>query len=190
MAAESKQAQILDVAEAIVRARGYNAFSYADIAKKIGVSKASLHHHFPAKSDLGLKLVMRFKAMFAGALEQVDAHHTSSLIKLREYARLYEGSLQENKMCLCGMLAAEHETLSDSMQAEINDYFDGHEKWVAKVLLEGKETGELAFTGEPARHASLIVSNLQGALMIAKSKRSMDHITIVASQLIDNYRSV
>ena len=189
MAAESKQAQILDVAEAIVRARGFNAFSYADIAKQIGVSKASLHHHFPAKSDLGLQLVKRFKAMFAGALEQVDKHHTSSLIKLREYARLYEGSLQENKMCLCGMLAAEHETLCEPMQEEINDYFDRHEEWIEKVLSDGKVNGELVFSGDPSRHARLIVSNLQGALMIAKSKRSMDHITTVASQLIDNYRA-
>jgi len=28
-------------------------FSYADLAKSVGVSKASIHHHFPAKEDLG-----------------------------------------------------------------------------------------------------------------------------------------
>lgn len=189
MGAESKQTEILDVAEGIVRSRGYNAFSYADIATEIGVSKASLHHHFPTKSDLGLKLVERFTDMFSGALEYVDEHHSSSLIKLREYTRLYEGSLQENKMCLCGMLAAEHETLSPSMQDAINGYFDGHEQWIRRVLQKGKKDGELVFEGDPLRHAKLIVSNLQGALMIAKSKRSMDHITIVASQLIDSYRA-
>ncbi|MCP5083190.1 MAG: TetR/AcrR family transcriptional regulator [Alphaproteobacteria bacterium] len=180
----------MDIAEAIVRSRGYNAFSYSDIASEIGVSKASLHHHFPTKSDLGLKLVERFTDMFSGALQQVDEQHSSCLIKLREYARLHEGSLQENKMCLCGMLAAEHETLSQSMQDAINGYFDGHEHWIKRVLLKGRSDGELAFKGDAGRHAKLIASSLQGALMIAKSKRSMDHITAVSSQLIDSYRAI
>ena len=189
MIAESKQTQILDIAEAIVRSRGYNAFSYADIASEIGVSKASLHHHFPTKSDLGLQLIVRFTDMFRGALQQIDEHHKSGLIKLREYARLFEGSLEENKMCLCGMLAAEHETLVEPMQAAINDYFKGHEKWIEAVLKSGKKNGELAYDGSARKHAHLIVSNLQGALMIAKSKRSKEHMTVVASQLIEIYRA-
>ncbi|UMO89950.1 TetR/AcrR family transcriptional regulator [Pectobacterium sp. PL64] len=32
---------------------GYSSFSYADFATKIGISKASIHHHFPSKEMLG-----------------------------------------------------------------------------------------------------------------------------------------
>ncbi|MEM8689340.1 MAG: TetR/AcrR family transcriptional regulator [Pseudomonadota bacterium] len=177
------------MAETIVRSRGYNAFSYADIAAEVGTSKASLHHHFSTKSDLGLQLVTRFTNNVLQALEQIDTVHSSALIKLREYARLYEGAMEENQMCLCGMLAAEHETLSDAMQTAINDFFDGHERWLEQVLLKGRETGELAFDGEASVHAQAIVSSFQGALLVAKSQRSMRRMKLVSSHLVENYRA-
>ncbi len=185
----SKQEQILDVAETIVRSRGFNAFSYADIATQLGTSKASLHHHFATKSDLGLHLITRFTGNVLQALSEIDQLHVSSLIKLREYARLYEGALEDNQMCLCGMLAAEHETLSDEMQAAINSFFDGHEEWIHKVLVAGAETGELAFSGDAKVHAQSIVSSLQGALLVAKSQRSTKRMNTVTSHLIDSYRA-
>ena len=187
--AQSKQEQILDVAETIVRSRGFNAFSYADIAAEVGSSKASLHHHFATKSDLGLKLVTRFTDNVLQALSQINELHTSNLIKLREYARMYEGAMEDNQMCLCGMLAAEHETLSEDMQTAINDFFDGHELWLEQVLIEGKETGELAFEGDAKVHAQAIVSSFQGALLVAKSRRSMQRMNAVASHLVDSYRA-
>lgn len=186
---QSKQEQILDVAEAIVRSRGYNAFSYADIAAEVGTSKASLHHHFATKSALGLHLVTRFTNNVLQALEQIDTVHSSALIKLREYARLYEGAMEENQMCLCGMLAAEHETLSEAMQVAINDFFDGHESWLEQVLISGRESGELAFDGEASVHAQAIVSSFQGALLVAKSQRSMERMKLVSSHLVENYRA-
>jgi TetR/AcrR family transcriptional repressor of nem operon len=47
----------LDIAEQLVQTRGFNGFSYADIAAEIGISKASLHYHFPTKAMLGERLI-------------------------------------------------------------------------------------------------------------------------------------
>ena len=47
--------QILDIAQRLVQTRGFNAFSYADIANELNVSKASLHYHFTSKAKLGVK---------------------------------------------------------------------------------------------------------------------------------------
>jgi len=52
--------RILDTAERLVQSRGYNGFSYADIAERVGITKASLHHHFETKATLG-------QAIHAGA---------------------------------------------------------------------------------------------------------------------------
>lgn len=45
--------QILTSAQRLVQQRGFNGFSYADIADEVGIRKASLHHYFPTKTDLG-----------------------------------------------------------------------------------------------------------------------------------------
>ena len=190
MTGASKREQILDVAEGIVRSLGYNAFSYADIASKIGVSKPNIHHHFSTKGDLGLELIKRFRANVRDALADIAQQHSTSVIKLREYAGLFETSLEENKMCLCGVLAVEHETLTQDMQLAINDFFVDHETWVEKILLSGKENGELDFDGDALDHARLIVSSMQGALLVAKSQRSMPRIKSNTENLIGNYRAL
>ena len=188
MADQSTYEQILSVSESIVRSRGFNGFSYADVAAKLGISKATLHHHFPTKVDLGLELIRRFTQNVMDALHEIDSSTLKNLTKLYEYARIYEGSLHENKMCLCGMLAAEHESLSEPMQKAIIDFFESHETWLEKVLVEGKQAGELQFNGSAIEHARLIVSNMQGALLVAKSAQSLERITAVASNLIGSYR--
>ena len=52
-------ARILDVAERLVQTRGFNGFSYADVASELDVTKASLHYHFPGKAELGQALIAR-----------------------------------------------------------------------------------------------------------------------------------
>ena len=185
---QSRYSQILDVAEEIVRSRGYNGFSYADVASIVGLSKASLHHHFPTKADLGLELITRFEENVMLALEEIDNSGVSNITKLRKYADIFEASLLENKMCLCGMLAAEHETLSESMQNAISVFFERNEVWVADVLTEGKKAGEIKFSGSAIDQAQLFIASLQGALQIAKSMNSLKRIKAVASNLVDSYR--
>ena len=183
------RAKILDTAERLVRTRGFNGFSYADIAIAVGVKKASLHHHFPTKMDLGLALIERFSSAVLGYLEQIDQSGAGSLTKLRDYAQIYEQSFHENQMCLCGMLAAEHETISKDMHEAIAGYFQKQEAWLERVLDEGREGGELAFSGSAGEHARLIVSHFQGALLVAKSLGSLERIAAASSHLIASYRS-
>ena len=41
------------VAERLVQVRGFNGFSYADVADELDITKAALHYHFPGKAELG-----------------------------------------------------------------------------------------------------------------------------------------
>ena len=103
----------LDIAERLVQTRGFNGFSYADIAQALNVTKASLHYHFPGKADLGASLIERYERKFLAALEGIDAQSKDAREKLRRYAAIYGSVLQHDRMCLCGMLAAEYGTLPD-----------------------------------------------------------------------------
>ena len=65
--------RILDSAESLVQVRGFNGFSYADVAAELGVTKASLHYHFPGKAELGRALIVRYATRFNAALAGIDA---------------------------------------------------------------------------------------------------------------------
>ena len=56
--------RILDVAERLVQLRGFNGFSYADVASELEITKASLHYHYPGKADLGKALIERYASRF------------------------------------------------------------------------------------------------------------------------------
>ena len=70
-ASSSTASRVLDTAERLVQVRGFNGFSYADIAAELQISKASLHYHFATKADLGEALINRYSTRFFEALAEV-----------------------------------------------------------------------------------------------------------------------
>ena len=161
--------RILDVAERLLQTRGFNAFSYADIAQSLRITKASLHYHFPTKAALGERLIQRYKQSFLQALAEIDKTSTDSRERIRRYIGLYSGVLQNDRMCLCGMLAAEYTTLPKPMKAELKEFFDENERWLGSVLENGRAKKKLRFTGDAREMAVLLISSLEGAMMLARS---------------------
>jgi TetR/AcrR family transcriptional regulator, transcriptional repressor for nem operon len=160
--------RILDAAEALVATRGFNGFSYAHIAAELGITKASLHYHFRSKAQLGEALIARYAEHFAGALEQIDRTNLAAADKLTAYAELYSGVVHGDRMCLCGMLAAEYETLPKPMGGAIVRFFDANEAWLTHVLAEGRADETLTVEGDPHESAQAILGGLEGALLVAR----------------------
>ena len=102
----------------------------------------------------------------------------------KAYAGLYAGVLRTQRMCLCGMLAADYETLSPGMQSAVADFFERNERWLAEVLKHGREDGTLSFSGSPLEEARSIVSGLEGAMLIARSIGDIRRFTSAASHLL------
>jgi TetR/AcrR family transcriptional repressor of nem operon len=160
--------RILDVAERLVQVRGFNGFSYADVAAELGVTKAALHYHFAGKAELGEALIERYATRFGDALAAIDVEATSAEAKLDAYARLYLAVFRDRRMCLCGMLAAEYQTLPQPMAAAVMRFFDDNEAWLADALAQGRQDGTLRDTGSARDTARMIISSLEGAMLVAR----------------------
>jgi TetR/AcrR family transcriptional repressor of nem operon len=160
--------QILDVAERLAQSRGFNGFSYADVAAELHLTKAALHYHFAGKAELGEALIGRYSARFAAALEALDSSSSDAPTKLEGYANLYLDVLREKRMCLCGMLAAEYQTLPQRMRAAVIHFFDANEVWLQRVVDEGQHAGTLYAAGSAQEIARAIVGGLEGAMLVAR----------------------
>jgi len=176
--------RILDVAERLVQTRGFNGFSYADIAEVLDVTKASLHYHFPSKADLGKRLIERYEQAFLAVLKGIDATGAAPREKLKRYARIYADVLRDNRMCLCGMLASDYATLPKAMKEEVRHFFDENEQWLVAVLEQGRKSGALEFKGSPLDLARVIVGSLEGAMMLARSYGEPARFDSAAERLI------
>jgi len=176
--------RVLDVAERLVQVRGFNGFSYADIAAELQITKASLHYHFATKADLGEALIARYAARFFGALDAADSDGTSAPAKLSAYAKLYADVLSQQRMCLCGMLAAEYPTLPPPMQSAVLGFFDHNEAWLQAVLEQGRNEGSLEFTGSARDTARMIISGLEGAMLVTRPYGDAARFQVAADSLL------
>jgi len=176
--------RVLDVAERLVQTQGYNGFSYADIAARIGITKASLHYHFPTKANLGERLILRYHEAFMGALELIEESKVDPADRLRLYVGLYAAVLRKKRMCLCGMLAAEHVTLPKGMKVAVRGFFDANERWLADQLRAGLRAGSLRVSGEPRQVARVLLSSLEGAMLLARSCGEPERFDLAAQRLL------
>jgi TetR/AcrR family transcriptional regulator, transcriptional repressor for nem operon len=177
---------ILDIAERLVQTRGFNAFSYADVAAELGITKAALHYHFAGKAELGQALLVRYTTRFSEALEAIDASRASSSAarKLKAYADLYADVLAQDRMCLCGMLAADYHTLPETMRQAVTRFFDHNETWLTAVVDQGRDDGTLQVTGASREVARMIIGTFEGAMLVARTYRDPDRFAGSARRLL------
>jgi len=184
MTATDTKTQLLDAAQELCQTRGYNAFSYRDLADRVGIRTASIHHHFPTKGDLGEALAERYRGRFQTALSEIDASPADHRRKLEKYLDLFHGTLKVgHRMCLGGMLATEYDTLPKAVQAEVRRFFEGSEQWLAALLAEGRKAGAFAFDGSPAATARTVFAAMEGAMMAARTFHDESRLAVTARWL-------
>lgn len=163
---------ILDVARDIVRSRGYSAFSYADIAKKVGIRKASIHYHFSSKDELVKQLVRQYRESMARQCDRISQSSTRPDEQLMQFAQLYQNGLDQHQICLCAMLAADFTVLSQPVQEEIRTFFQQTETWLTALLQKGCDAKIWECNPSPEVEAKSLIAMLQGAQLLARSTES------------------
>jgi TetR/AcrR family transcriptional repressor of nem operon len=176
--------QILDVAERLVQTRGFNDFSYADIAAELALTNAALHYHFRTKAVLGDAVIERYSDRFFAALDRVAATSADARDRVEAYIDLYREVLAADRMCLCGVLAAEYPTLPESMREAVQRFFDRNESWLVGVLEAGSAAHRLDAADSARDTARMIVDTLEGAVMIARAQHDPDRFRGVATRLL------
>ena len=176
--------KILDSAQKLVQQRGFNGFSYADIADEVGIRKASLHHHFPTKADLGLTLIDNYIDQFDAALLKIDSESLPADKKLALYIDAYRCSLKAKRMCLGGILATEIQTLDKAMLPSLKQFFAHNTEWLTKVLKLGKKQKLFELNSSAEEQAGMILSTLQGALLLSRATGNNKSFEQTAASLL------
>jgi TetR/AcrR family transcriptional repressor of nem operon len=158
---------LMQEAEALMRTRGYAAFSYADLSERVGIRKASIHHHFPTKETLGAALIDSYLEKFEQALADTLTDEPTTAKRLERYAGFFVASIEDGMMPLCAALSAEAFALPQSLQQRVERFFNLHLEWLRGVVRDGLKNGELKPELDAKRSATLILSTLEGASLVA-----------------------
>ena len=165
---------ILDVAQRLCQERGFNGFSFRDLSESLGIKSSSVHYHFATKEDLGEALVKRYRDSFIAQLGALDVSHFSGQLsaaqQLKAFAQAIGGLLEEHpRMCLCGMLASDRDTLPERVRRAVTDFFLDTERWLEGCIRRGISEGSIAPHNDPALLAQMMMAGLQGLVLCARA---------------------
>ena len=170
----STQTALLDSAELAARKHGYNGFSYADLARDVGIRKASIHHHFPKKADLALSLIERYASRFADSLSEIETKNVTGGEKLKAYHALYRDALDDGaQLCLCVVLSAGRDSLSKPVLNRLNQFHRDSITWLAGVFTEAERDGSVRHCSQPEVEARATLALMEGAQLIARAEKNI-----------------
>jgi TetR/AcrR family transcriptional repressor of nem operon len=167
----STSEKILDVAQSLIVAGGYNGFSYADISAAIGIRKASIHHHFPTKAELVAVLVDRYRRQAEAGLKSLREQFSSPAEQLQSYSEFWQTCIRDasQSFCVCAMLAGEMQMLPEEVASRVRAHFDNLAKWLTSVLQAGVEQDVFRLNKRPAEEAQMLMASVHGAMLSARA---------------------
>jgi len=177
MANRETSLQILDLAQELCQSRGFNAFSYKDIAERLKIKTASIHYHYPTKSDLGEALIERYRNEFNQALAEIRSKTSDPKKQLQQFGALIADLQKGKKICLCAVLASELETLEQGMKKKVRDFFNETEQWLETCLINGKKSGAFSFSKPAKTVAGVMMATAQGMLICSKAYDGMGNFS-------------
>lgn len=169
--------KILELAEIYTQTKGFNAFSYLDLAADIGIKSASIHYYFKSKDDLAYALVERSHEAHSLAFRNMDIEIDKPEDRLAAVKDYFKNYIKEDKFCLCGMMSAELQSISPKVRKKVDLYFTDFQVWLAKQF---KALGHADSNFLALRY----LSTLEGALLIARVKCDPDVVEDALRQFL------
>lgn len=161
------RSKILDTGEKLLLKKGFNGFSYADIAAELGIRNASIHYHFPGKCDLGLAIIRRARQRFSRWSARKETEMMADWEKLDDFFQIYRNYMTKSEsVCLSGALETDFTTLPAPMQEETRGLVSDLLTWMDTFLNGGRKRGTFAFPGTSRQQAIVILAVMQGGLQM------------------------
>ncbi|MGQ3970420.1 TetR/AcrR family transcriptional regulator [Klebsiella pneumoniae] len=163
--------RLLSEAEHLMREKGYSVFSYADLSKIVGITKASIHHHFPTKDILGEQVVIQAFSDTQRVFEQIEATEKSAERRIAAYIDIFAQSHKASLLPLCCALSAETANLPSGNYCTDITLFRYANRVAHKVVRAGMESGEFSSHAEPSDIALMIINVCEGSSVVAHATR-------------------
>lgn len=178
----STRESILQLADTLIRDKGYNAFSFNDISKSIGIKTASVHYYFPSKTDLGVAIVKEHIERVKALKATVKDH--DPVTKLERFLSIYTKVKSENKVCIVGSLATDLQTVDEEIKVELKALTKLILEWVTEIVQEGRTLRVFAFEGLARTKALMIITNMLASVQLTRLTDDPNDFETIKSTLL------
>ncbi len=168
---------IIHSADELIRDKGYNAFSFVDIAQLVGIRKPSVHHHFPHKADLGIA-VLEFHIDQLEKIREACKNKTATE-QLDRFFAIYKDIKKQNRICIVGSLSTDFNTLEPAVQEKFQEFSEQMIAWVSHFLKEGKTEGTFNFIQSSRTKAIMLISGMLAIVQLSRLTGDKDFTIMI-----------
>lgn len=165
---------LLDTAETLACRRGFDGFSYSDLADCVGIRKASVHYHYPTKADLSAALISRYRAMLLNRLASISENELRASGRLLAFLDLYRAASQGGRsLCLCIAFSVTQNALPDRTRREVERLHKDVVQWLQAVFRLALADGTIRAVADPGAEARGALALVEGAHIMARAATDM-----------------
>lgn len=183
----NRKNEILNCATDLIQTFGFNGFSYKDISAKVGITTASIHHHYASKEELGIAYCEFKYSELSAFREKIRA-----LDKPRKQLEVYLNKplkrLESKKMCGINAMQSDCSSMTTLLREEVKKITKLDIAIVTEILEKGEKNGDFGLVVKPLDQAEMIVSALKGALQrsLLNSDNSYKKVTKTIMSMLIN----
>lgn len=168
---------LIQVGAELIAEQGYHATGINAVLKAAAVPKGSFYHYFASKEDFGLAVIETFAEAYEGRLSLLlEDDGRAPLDRLRHFfadGRAEMADCDHSRGCLIGNLGQELSARNGLFRERLDGILQRWERRLADCLAQAQATGELAADIDCEALARFILSGWQGALLRAKTLKSV-----------------
>jgi TetR/AcrR family transcriptional regulator, transcriptional repressor for nem operon len=175
-----------------IHRHGFQAASVDAILARTGVTKGALYHHFPTKTQLGYAVIeevirQRILQRWGHVLQETKDPLAYLIEKLR-YEAQHRWPLEALQVgCPVNNLANEMSPIDEGFRQRIEQVFQDWRSSIARMIEQGRRTGEVRTDVNAAQVATFFVAVVEGTISMAKNaqdpKLLRDNFTLLQTYL-------
>jgi TetR/AcrR family transcriptional regulator, transcriptional repressor for nem operon len=183
--------KLVSEASRLIVSAGYNGFSYADLAERLGIRKASIHHHFPSKVDLVVAVVEQQRAAIQGQIDALESGTLDAMGQLLAYVDYWKRCIQDQSapFCLAGVLAVELPGLPPAVGVAVQGHFNDLGTWLKRVMWLGVQQGTIRLENDPEISSQFFQTTIYGAMVMARAYNDPSKFSLVVDAFLRRMRT-
>ena len=184
--ARQTKARIIHQAAELFNQKGYAGSSIADIMQATGLKKGGIYNHFKSKDELALEAFDYASGLLSQRIWSVVKTKRNAIERLEALVSSYLIYIDDPPIVGgCPILNTAIET--DDTDSPLRDRalaaIDSWRSLIVRIVQKGIKKGELRSTVEPDTVATIIICNIEGAIMMSKLERNPIHLERAVAHL-------
>lgn len=181
---EQTRQEIIRRAAPIFNQKGYDGAALSDLMRATGLEKGGIYRHFASKEELAAEAFdYAWGETFGGRIQDLDAI-ANSVDRLKNLVTNFverRGTIPGG----CPLLntAVDNDDGNSVLRKRARKALSGWRSYIISVLREGIKAGEIRAKTDTKKLATLIISSLEGAIMVDRLERSRDALRAVQAHL-------